>query len=127
MDRSPGRDFFVGLFVLAGLAALAYLSISIGGFSWHGHAGFKLTAAFDETGDLVLRAPVVIAGVRVGQISAISLQDDFRARVEMDLDPTLKLPRDTSASIVTAGVLGDRYIELQPGGDEKLLKSGDHI
>lgn len=127
MDRSTVRDFFVGLFVLAGIAAIAYLSINVGGFSWHGPTGLKLSAAFDETGQLALRAPVVIGGVRVGEISAISLQDDFRARVDMDLDPTLKLPTDTSASIVTAGVLGDRYIELQPGGEEKLLKSGDHI
>src|SRR5271168_320288 len=118
MDRSPIRDFIVGLFVLAGLAAIAYLSISIGGFSWHGPTGLKLSAAFDETGELAVRAPVVIAGVRVGEISAISLGDDFRALVQMDLDPKLKLPTDTSASIVTAGVLGDRYIELQPGGEE---------
>ncbi|MGA2443599.1 MAG: outer membrane lipid asymmetry maintenance protein MlaD [Tepidisphaeraceae bacterium] len=127
MDRSPLRDFFVGLFVLAGIAAIAYLSISIGGFSWHGPTGLKLSAAFDETGELAVRAPVVIAGVRVGEVAGIALQDDFRARVQMDLDPTLKLPIDTSASIVTAGVLGDRYIELQPGGDEKFLKSGDRI
>jgi phospholipid/cholesterol/gamma-HCH transport system substrate-binding protein len=127
MDRSPVRDFIVGLFVLAGIAAIAYLSISIGSFTWRQPTGLKLSAAFDETGQLTLRAPVVIAGVRVGEISSISLRDDFRAHVVMDLDPTLKLPTDTSASIVTAGVLGDRYIELQPGGDEKLLKSGDQI
>jgi phospholipid/cholesterol/gamma-HCH transport system substrate-binding protein len=127
MDRSPLRDFFVGLFVLAGIAAIAYLSVSIGGFSWHGPTGLKLSAAFDETGELAVRAPVVIAGVRVGEVSAISLQEDLRACVEMNLDPSLKLPTDTSASIVTAGVLGDRYIELQPGADEKLLKSGDRI
>ncbi|MGA3066037.1 MAG: outer membrane lipid asymmetry maintenance protein MlaD [Tepidisphaeraceae bacterium] len=127
MDRSPVRNFIVGLFVLAGITAIAYLSISIGDFSYHGPAGLKLWAAFDETGGLAIRAPVEIAGVRVGEISTISLQDDFRAKVVMDLDPTLKLPVDTSASIVTAGILGDRYIELQPGGDDKLLKSGDQI
>jgi phospholipid/cholesterol/gamma-HCH transport system substrate-binding protein len=121
------RDFVVGLFVLAGIAAIAYLSISVGGFSWRGPTGLKLFASFDETGELALRAPVVIAGVRVGEVSAISLGNDFRARVEMNLNPTLKLPTDTSASIVTAGVLGDRYIELQPGADETILKSGDQI
>jgi phospholipid/cholesterol/gamma-HCH transport system substrate-binding protein len=121
------RDFLVGLFVLTGIAAIAYLSVSIGGVSWHGSGGFKLSAAFDETGALTVRAPVVIAGVRVGEVSAISLQNDFRANVDMDLDPTLKLPTDTSAAIVTAGVLGDRYVELQPGGEEELLKSGDRI
>ena len=69
----------------------------------------------------------MIAGVRVGEVSKISLDNDFRARVDMNLDPDLKLPIDTSAAIVTAGVLGDRYIELQPGGDEQILKSGDKI
>ncbi len=127
MDRSPGRDFIVGLFVLAGLAALAYLSISIGGFTWHGHGGLKVTAGFNETGDLTVRSPVVIAGVHVGEVKAITLDKDYRAQVVLDLDSNLKLPIDTSAAIVTAGMLGDRYIELQPGGDEQLLKSGDKI
>lgn len=127
MERSPRRDFIVGLFVLAGIAAIAYLSISIGGFSWHGREDLKLWAAFDETGGLTVRAPVVIAGVRVGEVATISLDKNFRARVDMHLDPDLKLPTDSSAAIVTAGVLGDRYIELQPGGDEQVLKSGDSI
>jgi phospholipid/cholesterol/gamma-HCH transport system substrate-binding protein len=127
MNRSPVRDFIVGLFILAGLGALAWLSFSIGGFSWHGPGGYRLTADFDETGDLKLRAPVVIAGIRVGEVSRLSLDKNDRARVEIDLDPTLQLPVDTTASIVTAGVLGDRYIELQPGGDTTLLKNGDQI
>jgi len=127
MDRSTVRDFIVGLFVLAGLAALAYLSISIGGFTWHGRGGLELSAGFDETGGLTLRAPVVISGVRVGEVSNISLDSNYRALVNLDLDPTLQLPTDTSASIVTAGILGDRYIELQLGADDKMLKSGDRI
>jgi phospholipid/cholesterol/gamma-HCH transport system substrate-binding protein len=127
MERSAVRDFVVGLFVLAGIIAIGYLSISIGGFRWHQVNVLKLSAAFDETGGLAKGAPVVIGGVRIGEVSTISLQNDFRAKVELDLDPTLKLPTDTSASIVTAGVLGDRYIELQPGGDEKILKTGDEI
>jgi phospholipid/cholesterol/gamma-HCH transport system substrate-binding protein len=126
MDRSPLRDFLVGLFVLAGLAALGWLSLSVGGFTWHGDRGFKLYADFNETGDLKLRAPVVIAGIRVGEVSGLSLDKD-RARIDMDLTPDLRLPIDTTASIVTAGVLGDRYIELQPGGEDQLLKNGDEI
>jgi phospholipid/cholesterol/gamma-HCH transport system substrate-binding protein len=127
MDRSPTRDFIVGLFVLAGIFAIAYLSISIGGFSWRKSGGLHVYATFSQTGDLTVRAPVVIGGVRVGEISGITLQKDFQARVDMDLDAKLQLPSDTTASIVTAGVLGDRYIELQPGGDDTLLKSGDRI
>jgi phospholipid/cholesterol/gamma-HCH transport system substrate-binding protein len=127
MERSPTRDFIVGLFVLAGIAAIAYLSISVGGFSWHGRTGLKLYAAFDETGSLTVRSPVVISGVRVGEISSISLDKDFRAKVEMNIDPDLKLPKDTFANIVTAGLLGDRFIELQPGGEDETLKPGDTI
>jgi phospholipid/cholesterol/gamma-HCH transport system substrate-binding protein len=127
MERSPIRDLIVGLFVLVGIAAIAYLSISVGGFSWRGRTGLKLYASFDETGALTVRAPVVIAGVRVGEVSNISLEKNFRARVELSLDPDLKLPTDTSAAVAAAGLLGDRYIELSPGGEEKLLKSGDSI
>ena len=127
MERSPGRDFVVGLFVLAGLAAIVYLSISVGGYTWEHNNGLHITADFDELGGLAERAPVVISGVRVGEVSKISLSKDYRATVEMDLDSTLQLPSDTSASIFTSGMLGDRYISLQRGGDDTMLKSGDHI
>jgi phospholipid/cholesterol/gamma-HCH transport system substrate-binding protein len=127
MRRSPVRDFAVGLFVLAGLCAIAYLSMNVGNFSFRKAKGLTLFASFDETGGLKTRAPVVIAGVRVGQVDSIGLDKDYRARVELSLDARLKLPVDTSASIVTAGLLGDRYISLQLGGDDKDLASGDEL
>jgi phospholipid/cholesterol/gamma-HCH transport system substrate-binding protein len=127
MERSAVRDFVVGLFVLAGLGAVAYLSVSIGGLRYGGPGGLKLYAVFDQTGGLKPRAPVEIAGVKVGQVTAIRLDENYRARVEMDLDPRLRLPVDTSASILTAGLLGDRYVSLQLGGEEEILKSGDQI
>jgi len=127
MRRSPVRDFLVGLFVLVGLGAVAYLSLAVGGLSYTGPGGLTLYAAFDQTGGLKTRAPVVISGVKVGQVSSITLDGNYRARVEMDLDSRLKVPSDTSASIVTAGLLGDRYIGLQLGGDDKYLKPGDEI
>jgi phospholipid/cholesterol/gamma-HCH transport system substrate-binding protein len=127
MRRSPARDFVVGLFVLAGLGAIAYLSMNVGGYSIRRNGGLIVYAAFDETGGLKARAPVEIAGVKVGQVEAITLDKNFRARARLNLDATLQLPSDTSASIVTAGLLGDRYISLQLGGEEKLLQSGDEI
>jgi len=127
MQRSPTRDFVVGLFVLVGLAAVAYLSLSIGGVSYNGPKGFLLSCKFDETGGLKSRSPVVISGVKVGEVASIDLSDDYRARVTLTLDPVLKLPIDTTASIVTSGLLGDRYVSLQPGGDPQLLKPGDEI
>jgi phospholipid/cholesterol/gamma-HCH transport system substrate-binding protein len=127
MTRSPMRDFLVGLFVLVGLGAVAYLSFSVGGLSYSGPGGLTLYAAFDQTGGIKQRAPVVISGVKVGQVKSITLDQSFRARVEMDLDARLKIPTDTTASIVTAGILGDRYVSLQLGGEEQYLKPGESI
>jgi phospholipid/cholesterol/gamma-HCH transport system substrate-binding protein len=127
MRRSPVRDLIVGCFVLAGLAAIAYLSLSIGGLSYNGPKGLRISADFDEIGGLKPRAPVVISGVKVGAVESIGLADDYRARVQLNLDPTLKLSTDTTASIVTSGVLGDRYVSLQPGAEDAILASGDKI
>jgi phospholipid/cholesterol/gamma-HCH transport system substrate-binding protein len=125
MQPSPVRDFTVGLFVLVGLAAIAYLSVQVGGLS--GPRGFHLYATFDQIGGLTPRAPVVISGVEVGQVSSIGLDEDLRARVELDLDPSLELSIDTSASIMTEGVLGNKFVALEPGGEEELLQSGEEI
>ena len=127
LSRSPRRDLLVGCFVLLGLAAIAYLSMAVGGLSYGGPGGLVVWAGFDQTGGLKPRAPVLIAGVKVGHVKAITLGADYRAHVTMDVDSAVKLPIDTSASIVTQGILGDRYVELQLGGDHQLLKSGDEI
>jgi phospholipid/cholesterol/gamma-HCH transport system substrate-binding protein len=127
MRRSASRDFIVGLFVLAGLSAVAYLSLSVGGLTLTGGGGLTVYAAFDEIGGLKPRAPVVIAGVKIGEVGPINLDKDFRARVELDVRGNLKLPTDTSASIMTSGLLGDKYIELQLGGSDQYLKPGGEI
>ena len=127
MRRSPIRDLVVGCFVLVGLAAIAYLSLSVGGVAYKGPTGLRISADFDEIGGLKPKAPVVISGVKVGAVESIGLADDYRARVILNLDPSLKLPTDTTASIVTSGVLGDRYVSLQPGAEDAVLQSGDKI
>jgi phospholipid/cholesterol/gamma-HCH transport system substrate-binding protein len=125
MQSSPARDFTVGLFVLVGLAAIAYLSMQVGGLNTP--KGFHLYATFDQIGGLTTRSPVVISGVEVGQVSSVTLDDDLRARVELDIDPSLELPVDTSASIMTQGVLGNQFVALEPGGEDELLKPGEEI
>ena len=127
MFHSPVRDLLVGVFVLFGLASVAYLSVSIGGASYRGPGGLMLIATFDQIGGLKVRAQVVIGGVKLGQVSSITLDEDLRARVELNIDDQVKLPTDTSASILTAGMLGDQYIELEPGGEEEFLNPGDEI
>ena len=127
MQSSPVRDLVVGLFVVVGLASIGYLSIQVGGVSYKGKGGLVLYAAFDEVGGLKPRAPVSIAGVAVGQVEAIELDELLRARVTLDVDVSLELPVDTSAGIRTAGLLGDQFIALEPGGEEDLLVSGEEI
>jgi phospholipid/cholesterol/gamma-HCH transport system substrate-binding protein len=127
MKASPVRDLIVGLFVLTGLAAVAYLTLQVGGLNYKGPGGLVLYASFDEIGGLKARAPVTISGVKVGQVSSIRLDEDLRALVTLDLDPSLELPVDSSAAIRTSGLLGDQFIALEPGGEEDLLKAGEHL
>lgn len=127
MQTSPSRDLAVGLFVLLGLAAIAYLSLQLGGLSYKGKGGLELHATFGQIGGLAERAPVVISGVRVGKVTKIDLSEDMRASVTFDVDERLELPVDTSASIRTAGLLGNQFIELEPGAEDQLLAAGGEI
>jgi len=125
MQASPSRDLAVGLFVVLGLGALAYLSLRVGGLSTNG--GFELHATFKQIGGLAERSPVVIAGVKVGTVTKIELSKNLDASVTLDVDKGLQLPIDTAASIRTAGLLGNQFIELEPGAEDELLKPGGEI
>lgn len=125
--HSSQRDLIVGAFVLLGLGAIAYLSLQVGGMSYTGPGGFKVVATFDEIGGLTSRAPVVISGVKVGQVTSISLDEDLRAEVVLDVRPGLELSIDTSASIRTSGLLGNQFIALEPGGEIDLLAEGESV
>lgn len=125
MQKNTSRDFVVGLFVLGGLAAVGYLSVSVGGVSYAGERGLKLTAVFDDVGGLSRRSPVKISGVKVGQVESIELDEDLRATVSLDLDPSLELSIDSSAAIRTAGLLGDQFVSLEPGAEDVLLEPGE--
>lgn len=127
MQPSPIRDLVVGLFVLVGFLALGYLTFQIGGLSDRVPGGFELIATFDEIGGLRDRAPITISGVKVGQVKGVELDDFLRARVSLDLRPTLELPVDSSAAIRTSGLLGDQYIVLEPGAEADILQSGEEI
>jgi phospholipid/cholesterol/gamma-HCH transport system substrate-binding protein len=117
----------VGLFLLVGAAAVAFLSVSVGGSTYRGPGGLELAVTFDQVGGLKPRAPVVVGGVKIGQVKSIGLDADLRARVVLDVDGRLSLPTDTSATILTAGLLGDQYVELTPGGEAEPLRPGDEI
>jgi phospholipid/cholesterol/gamma-HCH transport system substrate-binding protein len=127
MQPSAFRDLLVGAFVIAGMAAIAFLSLQVGGLSFKGGGGLEIVAYFDDIGGLTDRAPVSIAGVTVGSVKRIELDEFMRARVVMDLDAGLVLPIDTSLAIRTAGVLGDQFLAMEPGAEEEALQDGDEI
>jgi phospholipid/cholesterol/gamma-HCH transport system substrate-binding protein len=124
-------DLWVGLFVAFGIASLIFLAIKVGGFSDVSRRGstYSVRAVFDDIGGLKVRAPVKSAGVLVGRVGRISLdRKNFRAIVRLDINSKFsEFPADTSASVLTSGVLGEQYIGLGAGGDEKVLKDGDTL
>lgn len=128
MERKT-LDLWVGLFVVAGLAAVLVLAMKVGNLStFNMSESYELSADFDNIGGLKSRAPVKSAGVVVGRVTNISFDNaSYRAHVSMVVDKRYQFPKDTFAKILTAGLLGEQYIGLDPGGDEVNLKSGDKI
>lgn len=129
MDRRMA-DLLVGLFVLLGFAALVFLALRAGNMSGSFALSdtYETTARFDNIGGLKPRAAVRSAGVVVGRVTAIRFDDKtYQAEVTLALDRRYEFPKDTSAKIMTSGLLGEQYIGLEPGGDEAMLKPGDRI
>ena len=122
-------DLWVGLFVCAGIGALLVLALKVGNMSGFSVADtYKVYAEFDNIGGLKPRAPVKSAGVVVGRVSDVSFDNkSFRARVTLHVDKRYKFPKDSSASILTSGLLGEQYIGMDGGGDEQMLKEGDRL
>ena len=116
----------VGAFVLVGVLALAYLSIQLGGLDIFDAGTYEVSAKFTNATGLRRGAPVEMAGVRVGRVSGIAL-DGEDARLTLRLDESLRLSRDSIASIRTKGILGDKYVSLSQGGAEKLIPPGGRI
>lgn len=127
MQSNSTRDLVVGLFVLVGLGALAYLSLQVGGLEVAGHKSIVLRATFDDIGGLSVRAPVRIAGVKIGQVSAIGLDKDLRAEVALEVESGLALSVDSAAAIRTAGLLGDQFISVELGAEDDVLKDGEEF
>ena len=120
----------VGLFLLAGILALLLLALRVSGLSASANTDtYKLYANFDNIAGLTVRAKVTMAGVTIGKVTAIDLDHDtFTGRVTMEVNKRVNnLPSDSTASILTAGLLGEKYIGISVGGDDQLLKDGGVI
>ena len=123
-------ELWVGLFVLAGIAAIAMLAFRVDGASvFEIENDYKVYATFDNIGGLSIKAPVTIAGVNIGRVSGITVNlENFSALVEMSIsDKYGQIPIDSSARILTSGLLGAQYIGLEQGAEDIFLQSGDTI
>ena len=128
MQRTT-MDLWVGFFVLLGIGALLILSLKVGNLSTYGaKQSYDLVGNFENIGGLKVRAPVKSAGVVVGRVTDIQFSlETYDAVVTMRIGSDFTFPKDTFASILTAGLLGEQYIGLDAGGDEAMLKDGDKI
>jgi len=122
-------ETLVGLFVLLGLLAIVFLALKAANLaSFRVGNSYVVTAKFDNIGGLKVRAPVKSAGVTIGRVTAIALDSkSYQGTVTMELEQGIQFPSDTSAKILTSGLLGDQYIGLEPGGSEQNLNAGDQI
>jgi phospholipid/cholesterol/gamma-HCH transport system substrate-binding protein len=122
-------DLWVGLFVIAGIGALLFLALKVGSMSTVNAAdSYEVTADFQNIGGLKPRAPVKSAGVVVGRVADIRFDSEkYEAVVTLRLDKRYAFPKDTSAAIMTSGLLGEQYVGLEPGGDSVMLKNRDRI
>lgn len=128
MKRST-IDIWVGLFVAAGFAGLLFLALKVGNLaSFSTSQTYHVKAKFANIGGLKVRAPIKSAGVVVGRVSEVSFDNEsYDAVVTMRVDSHFKFPRDTSAKILTSGLLGEQYVGLEAGGDPDMLKDGDRL
>jgi phospholipid/cholesterol/gamma-HCH transport system substrate-binding protein len=129
MKSSHQIELTAGVFLLLAVAALIFLAIQATDRGVVSEGGYQVTAHFSDIGGLKRRAKVTMGGVTIGTVESIALNTDtFEAEVVMRIaDRYSELPEDTSASILTAGILGDQYVGLEPGGSPDSLRDGDRI
>jgi len=129
MNTHRTVEILVGAFVAVGIAALFILSIQMSNFGSTSVKGYEITARFDNVGGLTKRSPVKLAGLTIGRVTDIQIDPEtFEAVATLRIDGRYNnLPRDTIASIYTAGLLGEQFIELSPGADEAVLGHGDQL
>lgn len=129
MNVQRGVELVVGLFVLAGIAALMVMAVQWSNFGASRVSGYEIVAKFDNVGGLTEKSPVKLAGLTIGRVESIELDSEtFQAEVHMAIDDRYdNLPVDSFANIYTAGLLGAQYVEISPGGALETLGDGDRI
>lgn len=120
-------ELAVGVFMLFGIACLAYISVKLGKLEVFGSGGYSVYAYFEKSGGLKPGSVVEIAGVEVGKVRSINLSKDYQAKVELMIRKGVPIQEDAIASVKTKGLIGEKYIQITPGGSERLLSEGGVI
>jgi len=119
-------ELAVGVFMIVGIICLGYLSIKLGKMEVFGDKGYEIQAIFSNSGGLKSGSSVVIAGVEVGRVKRVAL-DDYQAKVVLNIPLNVKIQEDAIASIKTKGLIGEKYVEITPGGADELIEPGGRI
>ncbi len=125
--KKYSMEFLVGIFVLIGLLCVGYLTIQLGKMEFFSNKGYTVVAKFSSTTGLRSGANVEIAGVNVGRVVKIELDDDYNSLVHLRIRDGIKLSEDSGASIKTSGLIGDKYVSLTPGGLDVYLADGGEL
>ncbi len=129
MQNTKTQETLVGVFVACGIAALFFMAMQISNLSSFSKDDiYSITANFENSGSLKVKSPVSVAGVRIGRVVNISIdKESYESVVEMHIESQYNLPDDTTASIFTAGLLGEQYVSLEPGGSEDFIEENGAI
>ncbi len=120
-------EVIVGIFVLVGMLSIAGLAVKLGGVGGIGAKGYELTAVFDDAGGVRKGSDVLLAGVVIGKVVSVTLQDNEEALMLLNINPDVKITSDASLSIRTKGLIGEKYVRVNQGAEEEYLEAGDEF
>ena len=120
-------ELAVGFFLLLGILSLAYISINLGKIEIVGRNAYVVYAEFEKAGGIKPKAVVEIAGVEVGTVKRVLITSDYRAQLAIEIDKNIRLQEDAIASIKTKGLIGEQYVQISPGGSDKMIQNGGRI
>jgi len=120
-------EIIVGIFVLVGVLSMSWMAIKLGQIGGMGSSGYTLKATFEDAGGLRVGADVMMAGVSIGRLSSIGLNDDSEAVLTMEIQNNIHLSTDAIAAVRTKGIIGERYIRMSQGADDEVLNNGDEM
>jgi phospholipid/cholesterol/gamma-HCH transport system substrate-binding protein len=127
MDGYKKIEMVVGIFVMIGIMSITWLAVELGGVGGVGSNGYTLTAIFDDAGGVRKGSDVMLAGVPIGKVNAVTLQDNEEANVSMSIDNGVLIGEDATVSIRTKGLIGEKFVRVNQGSEEEYLTDGDEF